>query len=590
MKIVCVGRYGRKNVGDEIIARSLSRYLAGPADAEVVFSTRGDERKLQEVEVGDPFYRQHSLRRIDSLSIKKGDILLVGGGDLPAHYGMSHVVKFAGNRKAKLIARIGTSAKNDFVSGGDKVVEQVRSSYGVFDYISMRDIASRDVVRSLGLEAHVGADLAIDFPVEDYSRAIQGRYAVLTVSVTSERDAKKQLALYTKLGALLNRKFGRVVVLPMCRMDAEFITYSKGMENVLMEWSNPEKVASLIAGAEAVVSVGRLHPLVFAVGNRVPCFGVSYPVIHGYDKINAFMHHARLPHRVVDWNRPVEEIVEGVRHSLSSDQMKDDETILDVYGGLLKGAMLESLCPVWQAMGLSHGLGLERGLKQDEFVVDEYDESYYFGARVYKSGGKFQVYHPSRGDWGGWDTIRDLVISTIKPTSLIDVGCGRGWFVKRMCDAGVDAQGLDGSDAACSVCAPGMEKKIRVGTLKKLEGERYDVLTAFDVMEHIFKDELHQVIAALKKAARRYIVLNICTTPDGGPDFTIKRGESIPEELEWLAVSGHVTIRNVAWWKKILEDENWKVDKQLEDAWFQDARFDFDSWQRNNVVILKKKA
>jgi len=58
--------------------------------------------------------------------------------------------------------------------------------------------------------------------------------------------------------------------------------------------------------------------------------------------------------------------------------------------------MLESLCPVLTAMGAQHGLGIERGMKAGEFKVDDYDDSYYFGARVFRQPhGEFMVYHPT---------------------------------------------------------------------------------------------------------------------------------------------------------------------------------------------------
>jgi len=162
-----------------------------------------------------------------------------------------------------------------------------------------------------------------------------------------------------------------------------------------------------------------------------------------------------------------------------------------------------------------------------------------------------------RGDWGEWDVIRDLIVQKMKPNSLLDVGCGRGWFLKRMIEADVKAQGIDMSAAAWSSSAPGMQQHMKVGSTKDLSHRRFDVLTVFDVMEHIFEDDLDEAIEALKQAAGRYIIFNICAAPDDENSFTIKKGEPIPSELEWLAVSGHVTIRYRSWWKARLEDEDW---------------------------------
>jgi hypothetical protein len=252
--------------------------------------------------------------------------------------------------------------------------------------------------------------------------------------------------------------------------------------------------------------------------------------------------------------------------------------------------MLESLCPIWNAMEAGHGLGLERGMKKGEFRVDDYDESYFYGARVYKSPEGFRVYHPTRGDWEGWNIIRDLIVQTMRPQTLIDVGCARGWFIKRMLDAGVKAEGIDSSRAAWKEAAtPEVQKHIKVGHLTDLEHRRYDVLTAFDVMEHIFEEDVEDAIQAMKNAAGRYIVMNICTSPDNEGTHSIKKGAPIPDDLEWLAVSGHVTIRHRPWWKGRLEDEDWEVDDEIFQKWFNHPGFQFPSWGHNNLVILKRR-
>jgi hypothetical protein len=307
----------------------------------------------------------------------------------------------------------------------------------------------------------------------------------------------------------------------------------------------------------------------------------------GYDKISGFMQHSGLGLRVADWGLPPEEI-----RALAHDAIRkrhEDKEIVNVYSGYLKGVMLESLCPVWAAMEAEHGLGLERGLRKGEFRVDDYDESYFFGARVFKAGPEFRVYHPTRGDWAGWDVIRRLIVTTLQPKSLVDMGCGRGWFLKRMLEANVKAEGIDGSRAAWEEAAPGIKEHIKVGSFADLQHRRFDVVTAFDVMEHVFEDDIKAVVDIMKAAAGKYIVLNICCASDEEKPYTIAQGKPIPEGLEWLAVSGHVTIRHRTWWKARLEDDDWRVDENLCDKWFADAEFEFNSWQRHNVIILSRK-
>lgn len=417
-------------------------------------------------------------------------------------------------------------------------------------------------------------------------------YAVLVVREVRNDDAERQLKIAKRVFGVLQQDVGNVVLLPFCGADERFAKKLAELCKVHSLasglWKNPGGLQWVVANAAYVLSLGRLHPLVFAVGSRRPCCAVTYPWLTGYDKINAFMNHCGLGHRVMDWGLGVGEIGARVQDAVRSRAA--DKQIVEAYSGHLKGLALEALCPVWGAMGVEHGLGLERGMKWSDFRPDEYDDTYYFGARIFKKGEEFAVYHPSRGDWAEWDVIRDLVIKHTNPKSLIDVGCARGWFLKRMIDAGVTAHGVDMSTAAWAEPAQGMQEHIKVGMVADVAHRRYDVVTVFDVMEHIYLDDLSDAISAIKNAAGKYIVLNICAARDGEPAFTIKKGEPISPELEWLAVSGHVTIRHRAWWRKRFEDDDWESDEAMVDAWLADERLRYPSWERHNLLILRRRA
>jgi polysaccharide pyruvyl transferase WcaK-like protein len=593
MKIICSGFYGHGNAGDEAIARALDRYLRRPFDnVELTFSTEMPADEAKKAMEENPFYRDRQLISVYDLeTVKEPDIFIVGGGDLSALYGLQQAQMARESGRARLITRIGTSAKDDFLKGGPKSIDLVRASLNLFDHLSVRDRSSYDVLAGgIQIEPHLGADLAVDLPLDSKVELPKSPYVVVTVREVREGDVERQTTTAAMVVEAMQRECDNVVLLPFCSADAFFakhVAASCGDVRILDLGADPHKLAAVIANAIYVASVGRLHPLVFAVGNRVPCFAVTYPWITGYDKVSGFMHHSGLGLRVADWGLPSEEI-RAMAHDSIRKRVEDKE-IVNVYSGYLKGVMLESLCPIWAAMEAEHGLGLERGLRKGEFQVDDYDGSYFFGARVFKAGPEFRVYHPTRGDWAGWDVIRRLITTTMKPKSLVDVGCGRGWFLRRMLEAKVKAEGVDGSKAAWTESAPGVKEHIKVGSFADLQHRRFDVVTAFDVMEHVFEDDLKNVVDIMKAAAGKFIVLNICAAPDAEKPHTIQQGKPIPEGLEWLAVSGHVTIRHRSWWKARLEDDDWRVDENLIDKWFADANFEFDSWQRHNVIILSRK-
>lgn len=594
MKVLCIGFYGHGNAGDEAIARCLDRYLSQPfGNVEMSFSTEMASGDASAVNGKNPFYAKRNIISVYDLeTVQEPDIVVVGGGDLSALYGLQQVAMAKQGSRASMVARIGTSAKDDFLKGGEKSVALIKAALGAFDFISVRDRSSFDVLGAMGLKPHIGADLAIDMQADKDVALPNKPYGVLVVREVRRDDADRQVAVARNIFAAMTKELQSIVIVPFCLADERFSKHvaKECNDAAVMKgvWKEPAKLQWVIGNADYVVSAGRLHPLVFAVGARRPCYAVTYPWLNGYDKINGFMHHAGLGHRVADWGIPAPEIGAKVHDSVRTRHA--DQEPLNVYSGYLKGLMLESICPILTAMGAQHGLGIERGMKAGEFQVDDYDDSYYFGARVFRQPyGEFMVYHPSRGDWEQWKVIRDLILQKIKPNSLLDVGCGRGWFLKSMIEGGVKAQGIDVSAAAWADCAPGMQQHMKVGSTKDLSHRRFDVLTVFDVMEHIFEDDLPDAIEALKQAAGKYIIFNICAAPDDEDSHTIKKGEPIPQELEWLAVSGHVTIRYRSWWKAKLEDEDWESDEEMTDEWFADNRFAFQSWRRHNMIIMRRR-
>src|SRR3990172_2995066 len=72
---------------------------------------------------------------------------------------------------------------------------------------------------------------------------------------------------------------------------------------------------------------------------------------------------------------------------------------------------------------------------------------------------------------------------------ILDVGCFNGFFVKKLCDMGYDAHGIDFNKKAIEygTVRYGLEKRIAVKDINKLvhENKTFDIITLFDVIEHV---------------------------------------------------------------------------------------------------------
>src|SRR5437588_5795275 len=94
---------------------------------------------------------------------------------------------------------------------------------------------------------------------------------------------------------------------------------------------------------------------------------------------------------------------------------------------------------------------------------------------------------------------RDLKIATARPrlaliksfakgNRLLDVGCATGFFMEAATEVGFDVRGLEFSTVAIGLARPNIRDRIvhgDVNVLRSQESEPFDVVTAFDIIEHM---------------------------------------------------------------------------------------------------------
>ena len=99
-----------------------------------------------------------------------------------------------------------------------------------------------------------------------------------------------------------------------------------------------------------------------------------------------------------------------------------------------------------------------------------------------------------------------------KTNRILDVGCGRGWFLIEAKKRGWDVYGTEFSEKAIEVCeTSGL--KMKNGKLQNdtFSAEQFDVITSFEVIEHINNpvEEIGYINMFLRKGGLFY-----CTTPN----------------------------------------------------------------------------
>jgi len=78
-------------------------------------------------------------------------------------------------------------------------------------------------------------------------------------------------------------------------------------------------------------------------------------------------------------------------------------------------------------------------------------------------------------------------LKKIKPSGrLLDIGCGRGYFLKTARDNGYEVHGIDISEKAIAYAQQGFNLSVKVGTIDQSVGmeKPFDVVTLWHVLEH----------------------------------------------------------------------------------------------------------
>lgn len=188
------------------------------------------------------------------------------------------------------------------------------------------------------------------------------------------------------------------------------------------------------------------------------------------------------------------------------------------------------------------------------------------------------------------------------PKTVLDVGCGIGKLVYELRKLGIDAKGVEFSDAFIRLSPVG--EHIFRGDLLSLPSvitQKYDVVLCMEVLEHIPPTQLDHAIENLKSACGKTIVL---TMPSFGPDFHFvglplnepcwlqDAKDNVPfrnlvVDADNVPDLGHISLATFRWWSdKLLLNGLIRV-PLLELAGYRD--FDFLKY-RWNVYVLQQLA
>jgi glycosyltransferase involved in cell wall biosynthesis/SAM-dependent methyltransferase len=145
-----------------------------------------------------------------------------------------------------------------------------------------------------------------------------------------------------------------------------------------------------------------------------------------------------------------------------------------------------------------------------KITAEFYDESYYREGLDNSSGG--MPYSRSEPHWVEFFAgVAKAIAETLRPRTVLDVGCAIGMLVEALRERGIDARGVDISPWAIAQVPVHLRQFVSVGSAtEEIDGD-YDLITCVEVLEHLPPSLAEVAIANLCRHAQMVL---FSSTPD----------------------------------------------------------------------------
>lgn len=229
-----------------------------------------------------------------------------------------------------------------------------------------------------------------------------------------------------------------------------------------------------------------------------------------------------------------------------------------------------------------------------------YTAHYYDGRGLRYAGadGTWKTYYGPGSSWAGFDKVVGILDKLDLGGPLLDIGCSSGDFVGRALRQGIEAQGVDLSKDAVDMAPADVRERLLCADITKVKLQKqFKTTTAWDFWEHIWPkdlDALSEAIYAMTAPGGHHVAI-ICTRGGGEQDFVAEPGVTFTKQNSVILCSGHVHIRDWAWWATYFTKRGWLLASQRALAFNVAIASDpelrqVQSWSPRNLMLLRKPA
>lgn len=276
--LLVAGFFGRGNCGDEALLQVIYEEFAADFDVVISLDEHGASPGYWNWYPYDRCRRIHQGNLADPARLASA--MLVGGGGLPLGFVAGQVV--AARAAGIPIVLAGTDFPASRAHAGARADRAVQDYVGNFDVVALRSRQAVDQAAALGIAALHGADWGLRLATDRQpGLALDGARALLVLREFPLGAVPfRYVAEIERLVAALRRSGLVPTLLPFCEEDDRFagaLGLDLGLP-VERHWWNARRVKQLIAMSGLLISVGRLHPTIFAASSRTPVAQLRPPL------------------------------------------------------------------------------------------------------------------------------------------------------------------------------------------------------------------------------------------------------------------------------------------------------------------------
>ena len=133
-----------------------------------------------------------------------------------------------------------------------------------------------------------------------------------------------------------------------------------------------------------------------------------------------------------------------------------------------------------------------------------------------------------------YELLADVLLDRIDFHSVLDVGCGNGFLLRRFVAAGRRAEGIEGSEAVLAVLEPELRTHIRIADFTAATGS-WDLVCCVEVAEHIAPARSDDLVESLARVTGSTLYFTAAPPGQGGVGHINCRPHA-----DWLAAfEGH---------------------------------------------------